>query len=244
VEHESKARCFAGDLLKDFRVDCRVTDDAFFPDLAPACLKLGLEEREKTAAGRNNIPKPWNYLEDRNERYIHDDDVRKPGQVIPDKMPGVLFDQDDARVVPEPAINLADIDVYGIDLGRAPLEKAVRETSGRGANVGTRPTAYIQMEGVERLFEFEPTAADKGQRSLESNIRISGDELACFLQAAASTEDEAGHDQRLGFLRSFGQPAVNKELIDPFLFHVLSIIARLTQPANKKRNLNPAGKTL
>jgi hypothetical protein len=26
-------------------------------------------------------------------------------------------------------------------------------------------------------------------------------------------------------LRSFGQPAVNKELIDPFLFHVLSVIA-------------------
>jgi hypothetical protein len=100
------------------------------------------------------------------------------------------------------------------------------------------------MEGVERLFEFEPTAADIGQRSLESNIRISRDELACFLQAAVSAEDEAGHDQRLGFLRSFGQPAVNKELIDPFPFHVLSVIARLAQPANKKKNLNPAGKTL
>ncbi len=181
MEHESKARCFAGDLLKDLGMECRVTDNAFFPDLAPARLKLGLEEREKIAAGRNNISKRWNYLEDRNERDVHDDDVRKLGQIITDEMPGIFFDQDDARIVPEPAVNLADIDVHGIDLGRTSLEKAVRETARRRANIGTRPTLYVKMEGIERLFEFEPAAADIGQWSLDSNIRILSDELACFL---------------------------------------------------------------
>ena len=84
-----------------------------------------------------------------------------PGQIGRRQVPGVeVLDDDHARVVAQRPVDLPVADVERDDARGAALQQHVGEAAGRGADVERLAPVDGDAEGVERVRELEPAAAD------------------------------------------------------------------------------------
>ena len=70
------------------------------------------------------------------------------------------FDIDYLIVVQQGLVELVAAHIYGKDPPCAVLERAIREPAGGSADIQDHLAGKIQLEGPDRLFEFEPSPAD------------------------------------------------------------------------------------
>ena len=96
------------------------------------------------------------------EGYVYDNQVGGAGQFV--GMAGVdpLHDGD-AGVLPQLVGQLAVAHVHGVDPAGAPLQQAVGEAAGGGANVQRRQPVHVQGENIQGVGQFHPAPADVGQ---------------------------------------------------------------------------------
>ena len=103
-----------------------------------------------------------------------------PGQIGERQMPGVeVLDDDDARIVAQPPVELPVADVERDDARGAALQQHVGEAAGRGADVERLAAGDGDAEGVERVRELQAAAADVGVVRREQRRRRRRHRPAC-----------------------------------------------------------------
>ena len=100
-------------------------------------------------------------LAQRDERHVDRHDVDRSREVGERQMARVeVLDDDDARVVAQPPVELPVADVERDDARRAALQQHVGEAAGRGADVERLAPRTAMLKCVERVRELEAAAAD------------------------------------------------------------------------------------
>ena len=117
-----------------------VADDAAAADLAALRLELRLHEDEDVRGGGEERHGGREDERQGDEREIPDEEGRLLGNLgAREKARVHLLPQDDARVPPEPRVELSPPHVHGVDAGGAAREEDVREPARRRAKVETDP---------------------------------------------------------------------------------------------------------
>ena len=75
---------------------------------------------------------------------------------------------DHARVLAQRPRQLAVAHIHRIDPRRAPLQQAIGEAAGRGADVRADPARRVHAERIQRGRQLQPAAADVGQALLDA----------------------------------------------------------------------------
>jgi YVTN family beta-propeller protein len=126
----------------------------------------------------------------------------------------------DPSVRPQARVELPVADVERDHARGAPLQEAVGEPSGRGAEVEAVLSGRIDPQLVERPRELLAAARDEARRAHDGQVDVVCDLLARLVV----TGDQAGHDERLRLLPALGQSALNEENVEP-LAHGASVNA-------------------
>ncbi len=189
-----------------------------FPTLDGRGLELRLDEDHKDAARGEDGLKGGEYLQDGNERDVHGDDLRGPGEIPPDERAGVLLDHDDARVAAELPVELFRVHVDGIDEAGAAAEQAIRETAGRRPDIGGDLSGRVYAEGVQRLGQLRAGAADEGLCGLDVERLIGAQKRPGLGDALAAARYEPRHEHRPGLLEARREAPLDQQLIGS-LFH-------------------------
>ena len=125
--------------------------------------------------------------------------------------------QHHARVGAQFPIELAGADIDRMDAHGSGLEQNVGESAGGGADIEAGPAGDIDGEVAERAGQLEAAAAHVGRAREDLDATVIGDGLAGLGGFLPVDEHLAGHDQGLGFLAGFGEPAFHNEPVQPGL---------------------------
>ena len=149
------------------------------PTTSPFGFKLRLDQRQEDGIGNGRrAPGPEHLgegrkdFENRNEGDVHDRKVRRRGKIIRPEVPGVFFEENDARIAAQAVVDLADRDVDGENPDRAALKKAIRESARGGADVGAGAAFGRNAERVQRFGQLQSAPADKRQRRCDAQRRV------------------------------------------------------------------------
>src|SRR5436190_2853079 len=125
-----------GDLPHDAGADDGVADDAALAHVGPPGLELRLHEHEGLPAAGGEAERGRQGHTNRDERDVADDQLGRERQ-LPERARVRPLQDDDARVVAQPGVQLPVADVEGDHPGRPAAEQHVGEPAGRGADVET-----------------------------------------------------------------------------------------------------------
>ena len=132
-----------------------------------------------------------------------------------------------ARVGAELRVELAVADVERDDARRAPLEQAVGEATGRGAEVEAVEARHVETHGVESVGELLAAARDEARRRLDRQLGVLVD-LRARLGVAGH---EPGEDERLSLRAALGEPALDEQDVQALLHERACIRPAATQIA-------------
>jgi len=120
---------------------------------------------------------------------------------------------DYARVIAETPVELVGTDVDGVNAGGSGLEKAIGESTGGGAEIGSDEVCDGDMKVLEGGFEFQAASPDKTKFRSQFDARVFGDELSGLGCLLAIYENFTGHDLSLCFFAGFGKTTVHHRAI-------------------------------
>src|SRR5690606_33144829 len=122
----------------------------------------------------------------RDERDVDDDDVDRAGELRGREIPRVApLDDDHARIISQPPVELTVTDVERDDPAGAALQQHVGEAAGGGADVERLSPLDGNAKGVERVRQLHAAAADiRMVRLYQLNRRV-----VCHLGAGLRDDD-------------------------------------------------------
>src|SRR6516162_130604 len=104
--------------------------------------------------------------------------------------------EDDARIAPQPSVELTPADVERVNLRGPGLEEAVGEAAGAGPDVGADRTPDVEVEVLERGLELQTPARDVGHRlALEADGGVGGDAGSGLVDAPVVHDHLPGENQ-------------------------------------------------
>ncbi len=184
-----------------------------------AGLELRLDERDQDPAGLDPRPDGGQHGQEGNERKVHHDGVElRPRQADGVEAAGVdLLEIGDARIGPEPGVELAPADVHADDGRGAALERAIGEPARRGADVEDVGPPQVERKALQGGGELLAAPADEAGRSLEPKRGLGRIFPAGFVEPLRAAENSAGHDQALGLGAGLGPAARDQKFVQPQL---------------------------
>ena len=142
-------------------MDRGVADHAAGAHLIGRRLELGLHEGEEPAPITEQLHDGGQDHADAGERDVADGEVEGAGEPLRGHVDDVgALEQRDPRVAAQAPGELRAPDVHRDDAGRAALEEAVGEATGRAPDIDACEARGVHAERVERTRELEPAAAD------------------------------------------------------------------------------------
>ena len=105
-------------------------------------------------------------------------------------------------------------DVDRPNLGGSALQKAIRESAGRRADVETRTPGDIQVKSIQRAGEFVTAAAHIRHALQDVDGSVACDTVAGLLHFLTRHQHLPGQHQRLRFFTRRSQTALDQELIE------------------------------
>ena len=151
-----------------------------------------------------------------------------------------LFPDDDPRIRAQARVELAVADVHGVHPRGAPLQKAIGESPGRGADVEADEARGIDAEVVEGGGELDASARDVGMgRTGHGDLRRLVDARTRLGSRAPVHRDEAGEDQGLRLLPRRREPAIDEEQVEASL-RLQRAITTFIDPSGSRARSNAA----
>jgi aminoglycoside 6'-N-acetyltransferase len=224
-------RCL-GDLPGDSTPGGRIADDAPADVLATG-FELRLHEHDRLPTRRGELQQPGERLAHADERDVADDELRRERQLA--DAPRICpFEDDDARVLADPRVQLAVANVQRDHACCAALEQNVGEAAGGGADVEAGPPGRIDAEGVEGVGELGPSPRDVGLSLRHRQLRG----LVHLLPRLLVPRHPAGEQERLRLGAALRKPALDQEYVNPFL-HAPMIVVVATELQGEMVRLRP-----
>src|SRR5262249_27876258 len=93
------------------------------------------------------------------------------------------------------------------------------ETPGRGAEVEADAAARVELEGVERGFEFQAAARDVGAAAGELDVGVVGRGRAGLGRGPTVDEHEPGRDGGVGLGAGLEEASLDQDLAQAPLSH-------------------------
>jgi hypothetical protein len=109
---------------------------------------------------------------------------------------------------------LARADIDGVHVCGARLQHGVGKAAGRGPDIEADFAGEVDREPLQRARQFAPAAADVRRPREHLEDGIGGHRLAGFGGFLAIEQDLAGHDEGLGLLARFRQPALHQQTVE------------------------------
>jgi hypothetical protein len=91
-----------------------------------------------------------------------------------------------------------------VDAGRAPLKQAIGEAASGGPDIEAYPAGGVDLEMIERAFEFRAAAADEAGFGEEGERGVEGEFGAGLVDLAVTAADFAREDEALRLLAGGG----------------------------------------
>jgi aminoglycoside 6'-N-acetyltransferase len=211
-----------GHLPGDSAPGSPIADDAP-ADVLAAGLELRLHEHDSVPTRRGELQQPGQRLPHADKRDVADDELRRERQLV--NAPRIRpFEDDDARVLADPRVQLAVANVQRDHACCAPLEQNVGEAAGGGADVEALPPGRIDAERVEGVGELGPAPRDVGLSLRHRQLRGLVHLLARFLVPG----HPAGEQECLRLGAAVRKPALDQEYVNPFLHApMIAVVAEL-----------------
>jgi aminoglycoside 6'-N-acetyltransferase len=211
-----------GHLPGDSAPGSRIADDAP-ADVLAAGFELRLHEHDSVPTRRGELQQPGQRLPHADKRDVADDELRRERQLV--NAPRIRpFEDDDARVLADPRVQLAVANVQRDHACCAALEQNVGEAAGGGADVEAVPPGRIDAERVEGVGELGPAPRDVGLSLRHRQLRGLVHLLARFLVPG----HPAGEQECLRLGAAVRKPALDQEYVNPFLHApMIAVVAEL-----------------
>ena len=157
-----------------------------------AGFELWLDQDDEISAGRSEVDQMTGDRTNGDEGQISDDEcpgaTQRPGVGVADV--GALVDRD-ARVGPEPLVQLVSANINGDDLRGTALQNTIGETAGRRTGVDHPKAGDVDGEPVEGGIELL-TAATHETRTLPGHLdRLAGVDQPRGLRGRRATDRDA-----------------------------------------------------
>ena len=193
--------------LQHLQVHRRVPDHAFFSDLFPARLELGLHQAHGLSLrGQQSVQRRQDQPQG-DKRHVHRRKVQLLWDLLMGKIAGVgAFHAHHPRVSPELPVQLAVAHIHSVDLCGPVLQHAVREAAGGCADIGADLAVHGQGKRLHGLLQLQTAPADIGQ-SMAPHLDGGGigHRRAGLVHPLTVNKHTAGHDNGLGLLAAFQQ---------------------------------------
>ena len=149
------------------------------------------------------------------------------------------FEDDHSRIAAQPPVELAVADVERDDARGAVPQQDVGEAPGRGADVERRAACDGDAEGVERMVQLEPAAADVGMiGDEERDGGVDADRRARLGCRLAVDAHLAGEDERArAFARRRQSPLDEQRVEAKGLLQLVRSTAAADHPVGDGRQL-------
>lgn len=122
----------------------------------------------------------------------------------------------DARIIPQPFVQLPVTDVDGSHLDRTSLQHAVGEPTSRRAGVEHSLAMHVNPKSIERGVHFFPTPAHEPRRRLLEADGLTGtDEAGDIRRRRATDDDPAGRDRTAGLVSRSDQTSADQLGLEP-----------------------------
>jgi hypothetical protein len=143
-----------------------IAHDTALADPLRADFELRLDERDEEGAGRCQLKRRAQRLDQRDEADVGGDGSNRLGDRLAGEASRIeTLERDDARIGLEAGVQLAMADVGGIDLRRAALEQHLREAAGRRADIQSDAPQRVELEGGQRRRKLLTTARNSPRRA-------------------------------------------------------------------------------
>ena len=145
------------------------------------------------------------------------------------------LDHRHARVAAQAVVELPVGDVERDDVRAAPLQQAVGEAAGRGADVERLAPGDGKPEGVQSIGELDPAARHVRRRAFDLELDLRFDELPRFLGPPAPGAEVhlAGDDGRRGARAGIEQATLRQQGVQAHARHGVRV------PAARRSSLRP-----
>lgn len=221
------ARRFA-DLLHDLLAHGGIADDAPFADVFRARLELGLDKHDALGTWGKNIEEWWKDGTQGNKGAV----CCKEGGALPQVLwlqvaHVTALHHHDAWILPERPRQLTVADIHGKHSGRAVLEKAVGESTRRGAGINACLAFEGRSKRLDGCEQLVPAAAHKALLRNDFQRSVDGESEARLVEALAiRPENLSGLNESLGFgAGDTGLPLYQD--IQPFFFQAFALVVKV-----------------
>lgn len=190
-----------------------VAHDSTLANLTLADFELRLDQRCQMRARACKCERRGKDFFQTDKARIADNDIDRHGNMLGRQMTGVgAFKDNHTVVAAQLPVQLAIADIDRVDLFGATRQQDIRKSSGRRPDIKTGLPRNIDLECLQRAFQFE--AATRHPRVLSTandEFNICGNRRAWLVDPAITREDLAGPDQGLGLCPAFGEPSVDEQ---------------------------------
>ena len=196
-----------------------VADDAALADASAPGLELRLDEGDEPGVRGGERERGRQNRAEADEARVADDEVHRLRHLGLRQVTRVgPFQYNDARVVPQPGVELTVADIDRVDAPCATAAKNVSESAGGRADIQRNEALRIDPEVRQRVVEFLAAARNPGVlRATHREHKVAVDPHARLVEPAFAGEHEAGQQQRLRLGPGLGKAARHEQGIEPFL---------------------------
>ena len=196
---------------------CIVGDDDLHDALrsvGPARLELRLDENERAPPRSGKDERRRQDAGRGDERDVARDQLGCERQRVEVACVHPL-EHDDARIGPQPRVELPVADVDRDDPRGAALQEAVGEPAGGGPEVDAVLASRVDAECVQGMRELLAAARDESRRPLD----LERDVLADLLPRLGEPDHEAREHERLRLRPALGEPSLHEHDVEALLRH-------------------------